>query len=67
MKLLSISHIKQKNKQYYGSLDIKEVTDNKRFWKIITPHFGKGKSDSGKTMLLENNSIKTNKKKKLQQ
>ena len=49
-------------KQYYKNLDIKEVTDNKKFWKSVKSYFGKGDSNSEKIMLLENNSIKTNEK-----
>ena len=58
---MSISYVKQK-KQCYKNLYIKEVTDNKKFWKSVKSYFGKGDSDSEKIMLLENNSIKTNEK-----
>ena len=47
--------------QYYKSLDIKEVTDSKKFWKSVKSHFGKGDSNLEKIML-ENNLIKTNEK-----
>ena len=58
---VSISYIKQKI-QYYKNLDIKEVTDNKKFWKSVKSYFGKADSNSEKIMLLEINSIKTNEK-----
>ena len=47
-------------KQCYKNLDIKEVTDNKKFRKSGKSHFGKVDSNSETIMLLENNSIKTN-------
>ena len=58
----SVNLICKTKKQYYKSLDIKEVTDNKKFWKSVKSYFGKGDSNSEKFMLLENNSIKTNEK-----
>ena len=51
-----------KTKQYCKNLDIKEVTDNKKIWKGVKSHFGKGDSNSGKIMVFENNLIKTNEK-----
>ena len=39
------------------------VIDDKKFWKSVKPHFGKGDLNSEKINLLENSSIKTNKKK----
>ena len=47
-------------KQYHKNLDIKEVTNNKKFLKSVKCHFGKGVANSEKIMLLENNLIKTN-------
>ena len=35
-------------KQYYKNLDIKEVTDNKKFWKSVKSLFGKCDSTSEK-------------------
>ena len=32
-------------KQYYKNLDIKEVTDKKKFWKSVTFHFRKSDSN----------------------
>ena len=46
----------------YKNLDIKEVTDNKKFWKNVKSDFGKGDSNSEKILLLENNLIITNEK-----
>lgn len=47
--------IRKREKQFYGGLDIKDVTDNKKFWKTIKPLF----SDKTK---LSNNHITRDKK-----
>ena len=39
---------KKERKKYYSSLDVKKVTDNKKFWKTMKPFFsdkGAGKTD----------------------
>ena len=46
----------------YNNLDIKEVTDNKKFWKSFKSHFVQGDPNSEKIILLENNLINTNEK-----
>ena len=61
--IVSNSYIKQRFIiNSYKNLDIKEVTDNKKFWKNIKSDFGKGDSNSEKILLLENNLIITNEK-----
>ena len=60
---VSNSYIKQRFIiNSYKNLDIKEVTDNKKFWKNVKSDFGKGDSNSEKILLLENNLIITNEK-----
>ena len=39
-------------KDYYGTLDVKDITDNKKFWKTVKPLFS-DKSKSGKTETLD--------------
>ena len=41
-------------------MDIKKVPENKKLFKSIKSHFGKGDSISEKLMLLGKNSIRTN-------
>ena len=36
------------------NLDIKEVTDNKKFWKSVKSYFGKGDSNSEKNHAVQN-------------
>ena len=48
---------KKERKKYYASLDIKKVTDNKKFWKTMKPFFsdkGAGKTD---IILIEGDKI----------
>ena len=47
-------------RQYYKNLDIKEVTENKKLFKSVKSHFGKGDSILEKFMLLGKNSVRTN-------
>ena len=57
---MSISYVKQRKQ--YKNLDIKEVTDNNKFWKSVKSYFGKADPNSEKNHAVENNSIKTNEK-----
>ena len=36
---LCVSLLCQNEKDYFETLDIKSVTDNKMFWKTVVPHF----------------------------
>ena len=50
-------------KDYYGTLDVKDITDNKKFWKTVKPLFS-DKSKSGKTVILvEGAKIESNHRK----
>ena len=50
--------LRLKNQKYYESLDISKITDNKTFWKIISPLFSnKSCSTNSRITLLENGDI----------
>ena len=34
-----VSLLRQSKKQYYGSLNVNHVTDNKNFWRVVKPNF----------------------------
>ena len=34
-----VSLIRQSKKQYYGSLNVNHLTDNKNFWRVVKPNF----------------------------
>ena len=52
---------KKERRKYYSSLDISDVTDNKRFWKTIKPLFSdKGVSSQNITLVKNDNIISSN-------
>ena len=59
----SVTLIRKGKKKYYGSLDVKDITDNKEFWKTVKPLFS-DKSKSRRTItLVENVKIESKHKK----
>ena len=52
---LSILH--KTKKEYFNSLNIKQVPDNKLFWKSVKPFFCDKGSNSSKITLVEENNI----------
>ena len=44
-------------KEYFNSLNIKQVSDNKPFWKSVKPFFSDKGSNSSKITLVEENNI----------
>ena len=34
-----VSLMRQSKKQYYGSLNVNHLTDNKNFWRVVKPNF----------------------------
>ena len=53
---MGISYTKQKLK-YFSNLNIKNVTENKRFWKTIKPCFSNKSKNSERIVLTENDKI----------
>ena len=53
-----LSILRKTKKEYFNSLNIKQVSDNKLFWKIVKPFLsGKGSNSSQITLVEENNII----------
>ena len=48
---------KRERKKYYSNLDIKNITDNKKFWKTVKPLFGDKGGMGEKIVLVENDKI----------
>ena len=46
-----VTLIRKGKKEYYGNLDVKAITDNKKFWKTVKPLFS-DKSKSKRTITL---------------
>ena len=53
----------QNKKDYFETLDIKSVTDNKMFWKTVAPLFSNKSKASNKITLSENEKLIINDKK----
>ena len=50
--------LRKTKKEYFNSLNMKQVSDNKLFWKSVKPFFnGKGSNSSKITLVEENNII----------
>ena len=57
---LCVSLLRQNKKDYFETLDIKSVTDNKMFWKTVAPLFSNKSKASNKITLSENEKLITN-------
>ena len=49
--------IRKEKKSYYNNLDIKLITDNRKFWKIVNPLFSDKHSSGNKITLIEGEEI----------
>ena len=52
--------MRQNKKDYFETLDMKSVTDNKMFWKTVAPLFSNKSKASNKITLSENEKLITN-------
>ena len=52
-----LSILRKTKKEYLNSLNIKQVSDNKLFWKGVKPFFNDKGSNSSKITLVEENNI----------
>ena len=60
-----VNLLRKVKRNYYSNLNIKNITDNKKFWNTVKPLFSE-KSNSGKNItLIEGDTIISNDKKKL--
>ena len=48
---------KKERKKYYDNLDLKNITDNKKFWSTIKPFFSEKSINYSKINLVENNEV----------
>ena len=49
--------MRKTKKAYFEKLSIKEISDNKTFWKTIRPYFSDKNNKSSKITLVENNIV----------
>ena len=52
-----VALFRKEKKKYYENLNIKHITDNKKFWKTVKPFFSDKKSPHTTVMLKENESV----------
>ena len=52
--------LRKSKREYYSNLDVKNITDNKRFWKIIKPFLSDKVTSIQKITLIENDKIVKN-------
>ena len=52
-----LSLMKKTKKAYFAKLNIKEIGDNKTFWKTVRPYFSDKDNKSSKITLFENNIV----------
>ena len=52
-----VSLIRKEKTKYFANLNIKDVTDNRHFWKTIKPCFSDKSENFEKTVLVENDEI----------
>ena len=48
-----IKMVKKTKKEYFQNISLSEITDNKKFWKIVSPLFGNKVKASQKINLIE--------------
>ena len=48
---------KKTKKGYFKNISVKDINDNKKSWKTITPFFGKKGLNANKLMLIEDNNL----------
>ena len=52
-----LSLLRKTEKSYFEKLNIKEIGDNKTFWKTVRPYFSDKDNKSSKITLVENNIV----------
>ena len=48
---------KRERKKYYENLSLKNITENRKFWKTVKPFFGDKGGSTNKVVLVENDTI----------
>ena len=53
---------KKKKKDYFQNLNIRDLSDNRKFWKTIKPYFTNKGLNSNKLLLREKGNLASNEK-----
>ena len=59
---ICVSLLRKSKKQYFNNIDIKDVMDNKKFWKTILPKFSNKCKTANKIIFVEDEKILQDKK-----
>ena len=54
---ICVNLLRKSKKQYFKNIDVKNVTDNKKFWKTMTPKFSNKCKTRNIIILIENEKI----------
>ena len=49
--------LRKTKKKYFENINVKDINDNKKFWKTIKPFFSNKGLNTNKLMLIENNNL----------
>ena len=52
-----VSLLRKSKREYYSSLDVKNITDNKTFWKTVKPFLSDKLTSTQKIILIDNDKI----------
>ena len=55
--------LRRTKKEYFQNLNVKDLSDNKKFWKIIKPYFSNKGLNSNKMLLKEKGELVSDEKK----
>ena len=53
----SVNLLRKTKKEYFENINVKDINDNKKFWKTIKPFFSNKGLNTNKLMLIENNNL----------
>ena len=56
--VIGVKLVRSAKKAHYSNLGIKDVNDNKNFWKIVKPFFSEKVNTNENITLVENNNIR---------
>ena len=57
---ITVSLLRKSKQEYYSSLDVKNITDNKTFWKTVKPLLSDKVTSTQKIILIDNDKIVKN-------
>ena len=52
-----VSLVRKSEREYYSNLDVKNITDNKTFWKTVKPFLSRKVTSTKKITLIDNDKI----------